>query len=632
MKTISKPYQNIFHISNIKLKTQIILGYLFLLFLILFLILTSLFSLNKLDKSSEKIIKENYISIEAGLEMNKSLMILNNLSLKVISCRPEERTLLINKIDFQESEFEKRIEIAQNNITESGEYEIVQNLKREYKEYSRTLEKFKDVENNRNNSFYDLQLQYKSVLQNIIDLIEINHRACLEKNGISRSDFKAAWINLILIGLTALLLAYLTILKIPQMVIKPLETITKKIIEISEGNFSQILEIKTNNELRQLSQAFNLMSKKLYEYQQSNMSIIIAQKSRIESIVNSLNDAIIVLDEKKNFVLINPKAIQILDINDKDLIGKSAEEISKDNNLMKELLKVIDCNDSFQIERPGETLIKFYENEKEEYYSREIIKVYDVVDEERNNFLGYIIELKNVTDFKEIDDAKSTFISTLSHEVKTPLSAMNMSLSLLLNNKVGNLNNDQEKIIISMKDEIQRLLSIISNLFDLSKFETGNFRIRFQKTDFNFLLNYSITPFYNQIKEKDIYLEIKNDCKIKEIRVDPEKISWVLMNLIGNAIKYTPDHGTLKIDLLVKNNIAQFCVEDSGPGIDPKYLDRIFEKYFQVPVKGQVNEEGLGLGLAICKEIIQSHKGKIWAESEVGKGTRIYFTIPISIV
>jgi signal transduction histidine kinase len=145
-------------------------------------------------------------------------------------------------------------------------------------------------------------------------------------------------------------------------------------------------------------------------------------------------------------------------------------------------------------------------------------------------------------------------------------------------------------------------------------------------------LNYSLAPFYNQIKEKNLDLELHNTSKITEIKVDPEKISWVIMNLIGNAIRYSPVNSKIKIGFSIENNNSQFCVEDSGPGIESKYLDRIFEKYFQVPGKEQVNEDGLGLGLAICKEIIQSHKGKIWAESEIGKGTRIYFSIPISMI
>jgi two-component system, NtrC family, sensor histidine kinase KinB len=509
MKEKFKIFKNSLPGVNLKLKSQIILGYLFMLLLIILLIFNSIVSLNNLDKSSERILKENSVSIESGLKMNLTLMEMTDILTKITHEDKKENKISIDRINDCKAEFEKNLKIAENIITETGENEIIQRLRMKYKEYAELISNILNKKEPESSLINEAFAQYRDLSLTISDLIAINHTASLQKDKLTRDDFRTAWIYIIIVGAGALLLAYTAIIKLPKAIIKPLDTITEQILEISNGKYGQTIEEKSKNELGILSGAFNQMSKKLYEYQQSNISIIVAQKSRIESIVNSLKDAIIVLDENKKFVLFNPKAIALLGISGESLMGKTAPEIAVYNNLMRDLLKMMDNQEEAVKEKPIPDYIKILEDGREEYYSKELIKVYNTVNIGEKSFLGYIIELKNITDFKEIDDAKSNFIATLSHEVRTPLSAMNMSLSLLLNNKIGAINEEQEKIIISIKDEIQRLLSIISNLFDLSKFEAGHILIRFQKTDLNYLINYSLAPFYNQIKEKNLDLVIK---------------------------------------------------------------------------------------------------------------------------
>ena len=611
---------------NIKLKNQIIFGYLILLILIIILITSMIYSLKSLDSSSDKILKENYISIESGQEMNMALLKMNELCCAMV--KEKNDTLLQTKFNTQKRIFQHNYEISNSNITELGEKEILARIRDVFDKYVESYEYFQS--NKFPADFYlsNIQMNYSNVCSEVISLVDLNHRASLAKSTKSRRDFNIAWVYLIIISFFTILIAYITIIKIPPAILKPLNQVTKEISSIADGNYGHSIDIKSKNELGQMIIAFNQMSKKLAEYQRSNMSIIVAQKSRIESIVNSLNDAIIVLDENKNFVLVNPKALELLGIKGDALVDKNAMEVSVYNNLMRELLWMLEPNEKNEENK----YIRISLNGHEEYYTKELIRVNDVVNIDNERLLGYVIELKNITAFKELDDTKSTFIATLSHEVRTPLSAMNMSLNLLLNKKIGELNPEQENIVISIKSEIQRLLEIIADLLDLSKFETGHIKLHFQKVDAKFILNYSLSPFYNEIKEKGINLVIDVNDGLPDFKADPEKISWVLMNLISNAIRYTPRNEKLTVDVkLIENNI-QFSVADSGPGIESKYLERIFEKYFQVPGKEYENQDGLGLGLAICKEIIHSHRGKIWATSEENNGSHFYFTLPIPLV
>jgi len=607
---------------NIKLKNQIILGYLILLVLIIFLIMSMIYSLRSLDHSSARILKENYISIKSGQSMNSALLMMNEITVLQLKVKDDSSTS--QKFDDQKKLFQQNYDIVHNNITELGERELVKRIHQEFIGYISAYDHFIGTDYPINLYLESLLPKYSRLQCEIATLVDLNHQASLIKDEKSKEDFNLAWIYLIIISGITIIVAYLTIAKIPPAILKPLNQVTEEISSIAEGNYGHTIDIKSKNELGALIDAFNVMSKKLEAYKKSSMSIIIAQKSRMESIVNSLNDAIIILDENKKFVLVNPKALQLLGIKGDQLVEKNAYEVSLYNNLLRELLRMLDPGD----ESESNKYLRISINGREEYYSREFIKVTDVESSDSEKLLGYVIELKNITAFKELDDTKSTFIATLSHEVKTPLSAMNMSLNLLLNKKMGILNNEQENIAITMKNEVQRLLAIVTDLLDLSKFETGHIKIHFQSVEAKFLLNYSLSPFYNEIKEKDISLVTQIAADLPVFKADPEKISWVLMNLISNAIRYTPKNEQLSIEVQSIDNDIQFCITDSGPGIEEKYLSRIFEKYFQVPGKEYENQDGLGLGLAICKEIVLSHRGKIWVTSQEGVGSKFYFTLP----
>ncbi len=608
---------------NIKLKNQILFGFMFLMILIVFLVAIMFYTLKSLDKSSEQILKENYISIEAGQVMERTMERINEIHLATLF--HSDSADMNSELPKLQKIFLDNFFISDNNITEIGEKEILAEIRLGFNAYHSVYDSVGTTNLTESNYLNILLPEILRVERRVNSLIELNHSASLAKNEESRKDFNLAWIYLLLISFFTIVIAITVIIKIPTAILKPLNLLTNEISKISDGNYGRVIKFSSKNELGTLIKSFNNMSVKLAEYKQSNMEIIIGQKSRIESIVNSLNDAIIVLDENTNIVLANPKALELLGIKFENLINKNASEVATYNGLLRELLGLID---SGTIEGK-DIYLRISVNGREEFYTKEIIQVKDILEAESEKYFGHVIVLKNVTEFKELDDKKSTFIATLSHEVKTPLSAMNMSLNLLLNNKVGKINAEQEEIVISIKNEIQRLLSIITDLLDLSKFETGHIKIHFQKVDAKFILNYSLSPFYNSIKEKAINLKINIQESLPEFRADPEKISWVLMNLIGNAIRYTSGNQSIIINVDIYEKYIRFCVSDSGPGIEEKYLKKIFEKYFQVPGKEYMDHEGLGLGLAICKEIVHSHRGKIWATSELGEGSSFYFTLPI---
>ena len=228
--------------------------------------------------------------------------------------------------------------------------------------------------------------------------------------------------------------------------------------------------------------------------------------------------------------------------------------------------------------------------------------------------------LKNITEFKELDSAKTTFISTISHELKTPISAIMMSLQLLEDDRVGDLNEEQKELAQSIQDNSERLLNITGELLNMTQVESGKLQLKPRITKPIELIEYAIKANRVQAEKFNIQIEVQYpENKIGKLFVDSEKIAWVLTNLLSNAIRYSPENGRIIIGVRqTEDNHIEMYVRDFGKGIDPRYHQSIFDHYFRVP---GTKVQGSGLGLSISKDFVEAHGGTLTVESEIGKGS-----------
>ena len=271
---------------------------------------------------------------------------------------------------------------------------------------------------------------------------------------------------------------------------------------------------------------------------------------------------------------------------------------------------------------PGEKNepLKIYADNKESYFQASYIPIENAAAEEgeaRN--LGDVILLKNITEFKELDSAKTTFISTISHELKTPISAIMMSLQLLEDKRVGSLNGEQEQLSKNIRDNSQRLLDITGELLNMTQVEAGKLQMMPKITKPIELIEYAIKA--NQVQADKFNIQIEVDYpqeKIPKLFVDSEKIAWVLTNLLSNAIRYSKENGRVVIGVRHKKEYIELYVQDFGKGIDPRYHQSIFDRYFRVP---GTKVQGSGLGLSISKDFVEAHGGTLTVQSEPGKGS-----------
>ena len=230
----------------------------------------------------------------------------------------------------------------------------------------------------------------------------------------------------------------------------------------------------------------------------------------------------------------------------------------------------------------------------------------------------------------KIDKMKSDFFSVMSHELRTPLTSFREGTSLLLEGVGGTLNEKQQKLMGIVSEESNRLIELVNSLLDLSKMEAGMMRFNFSRINLLPLLTIAAQLLEPLLVNKKIALRLDLPESLPAVQLDNGRILQVLKNLLGNAIKFTPEGGTITVAAGVQSGVIQVSVKDNGPGISGDQLQLIFEKFRQVPSPGTPMVKGTGLGLAIVEQIITAHGGKVWAESKPGRGSTFHFTLPLS--
>lgn len=402
---------------------------------------------------------------------------------------------------------------------------------------------------------------------------------------------------------------------LPRSISKPILELKQGILEIANHNYEKRLDMKNSEEFREVADSFNRMAERLTEYRASTLADILSAKKFLEAIVNSINEPIIGLNTEREILFINNEALNVLNLKRENVIRQSAEELSLKNDLLRRLIR--------ELVSPGDKKepLKIYADNKESYFKAAYIPINNSnADKDEPHKLGDVILLKNITEFKELDSAKTTFISTISHELKTPISAIMMSLQLLEDKRVGTLNEEQEQLSKSIKDSSQRLLEITGELLNMTQVEAGKLQMMPKITKPIELIEYAIKANQVQADKFNIQIEVEYpEEKIGKLFVDSEKIAWVLTNLLSNAIRYSRENGRVVIGTQQEGDQIELYVQDFGKGIDPRYHQSIFDRYFRVP---GTKVQGSGLGLSISKDFVEAHGGTLTVESELGKGSR----------
>lgn len=428
------------------------------------------------------------------------------------------------------------------------------------------------------------------------------------------------WIYVV--GGICIVLGILMLLRLPAILTNPIRELTGSILEIANHNYEKRLDLGSNQEFAEVADSFNRMAERLSEYRASTLADILSAKKFIEAIVNSITEPIIGLNTEKEILFINDEALNILNLKRENVINKSAADLSLRNDLLRRLIR--------ELVTPEEKKepLKIYADNKESYFQAKYIPIRIIeTGEKEPKGIGYVILLKNITEFKELDSAKTTFISTISHELKTPIAAIMMSLQLLEDQRVGMLNKEQQELSSSIKENSERLLGITGELLNITKVETGKLQLIPKITKPIELIEYAIKANRVQADKFGCQIEVEYPEKISKLFVDSEKIAWVITNLLSNAIRYSVENGRVIIGAQqLDAHQVEIYVQDFGKGIDPRYHESIFDRYFRVP---GTKVQGSGLGLSISRDFVEAHDGSLTVSSSLGEGSRFSVKLPV---
>ncbi|MDF2947376.1 MAG: histidine kinase [Bacillales bacterium] len=391
---------------------------------------------------------------------------------------------------------------------------------------------------------------------------------------------------------------------------RPISDMRKQANELAKGNFSRTVKIYGHDEIGQLSMTFNTLTKKLQEARATTDG----ERRKLSSVLKNMRDGVIATDRKGRIILVNEPALQMLDV-------------PRETIIEQDLLSVLGLTDEYSIEdiyNDPHSITVDYSTQYDTYF----IKIsFSIIQNDSGFNSGIISVLYDVTDQEVIDRERREFVANVSHELRTPLTTMRSYLEAL-SEGAWKEPSIAPNFIDVVQNETERMIRLVTDLLQLSKMDSRDYRLYKEWINFPEYFNRIIDRFEMTKPENINFVRNFNSSPLF-IFVDDDKITQVLDNIISNAVKYSPQGGTINFILRNKDNFIELEIRDQGVGIPREEMDQIFERFYRVDKARSRKLGGTGLGLAIAKEMVEAHGGNIWAKSEEGNGTSILFTLPI---
>ena len=558
-------------------KRKIRLGTLFLFFLVLLSGGVGIYHLVRLKNDANEILKDNYESLEYCHTMQRSL-----------------DSVAVNG-DKSLSRFDSILKQQEANITETGESEA-----------TAVIRKYFELLRSGHNSPAVIQGMQAGIQQ----ILALNMTAIELKNKKAGNTADKALTYITFLAAIIFIIGITFTFNFPSVVTGPISALTEGIQEISKKNYHHRIHLERKDEFGQMADAFNDMAERLEYFENSNLNKIIFEKTRAEAVINSLKEASIGIDKNDIILFANDQALQLLGLQAKDIVGRPVNDIAKQNDLFR-----------FLLEEKGNMPFKIVVDNRENYFTKEIMDI------TQDGSSSRVIVLRNITSFKELDVAKTNFIATISHELKSPLASSDFSIKLLEDERIGQLTSEQKDLVHQLKEDNQRMLRILSELLNMAQVEAGKIQLNIADVKPGTIADTAIAAVSNTAKEKNITIQRNYDENTGMVKADAEKTGWVLNNFLTNAIKHSPSEAVITVTIKRSGKDIEMSVTDQGPGIASEYSSKIFERFFKVPGS---KTGGTGLGLAISKEFIEAEGGQIWVKSEIGSGSIFGLNLPAS--
>ncbi|HEX4795013.1 MAG TPA: ATP-binding protein [Humisphaera sp.] len=587
--------------------------------MLVILVTVSLLGESVLDRYSgamERTFNEEFQSVAACEDMNSAVDHIDTaLQQHFWRNSPIDRA----ELDRWQTQFEQRLGGQRIAATMSGERDATERMAALWKDYRRFYPTLLDQSiplAQRSESYAKFGLPKAMEVESAMHgLIEMNLNGMLSAHSRARGTaghFRSAMHMLTICGAA---LALLFALLIGRFILQPVRVLTDSVRQIEQGNLNLTVPVRTRDELGTLAAAFNQMTTQLRAYRRIEHERLVRTERTTQLAIDSLPDAVIVLNPAGRIELANETAKNLFGIKP----GTDVAALS--SGWLVDLYRRISRTEHAHALSSYESTIQVEDAGETRAFLPRTVPIADG----QGTAIGATIILVDVTGLRRLDEMKNGLLSMVSHELKTPLTSMRMVLHLITEQKVGALAEKQKELLSAARDDAERLHQIVENLLDMARIESGKALMEQQPISPQQLIARAAKEQQAACDLQTVTLTVDAIPDLGLVQADSTRIGHVLSNLLNNALRHTPAGGHIRLGARAAGEWVEFYVSDDGDGIPRPYLHRIFEKFFRVP--GQVGGSGSGLGLAISKDIVEAHGGRIRVESAEGRGTEFAFTL-----
>jgi NtrC-family two-component system sensor histidine kinase KinB len=605
------------------IRMELLGSHLLLAMLMLVVMTGGVISMFHLGHSIDRILQNNYKSVIAAQNMKETLERQDSSATFYLAGQAQKAR---NQYRFNLPLFNDAFRVESHNITEKGEGALVENIRVQFKAYTRNIQSllFSDppmtASNARRYYFNTLEPEFVSIKQLAQDILDLNQRAIVRADRQAKRE--SQWSSWTGVGVTliAFLIAILFAIKMINLTLLPLRTLARQAEEVGQGHLNQRIELRRNDEIGVLAESFNNMATKLQQAKLADVERLHRAERMSDAAIDSLYDPVIVTDSTGHVVHLNHAAEGLFGPS-QHATGLSVQRVTMDERIANAIDDAIHNEQISALEGEAGFIPLQVMNTQRTYRLRAT-----PMRDETGTLLGAVAVLEDMTHLRELDRLKTEFIGVASHELRTPVTSLLLSVQLLQEGSLGKLTPEQEELINAQREDLDRLERMMRELLELSRLESGVTPPRFEIISPVEVTTSAIHSIQPQADIKNIKLEYEYDKNLPYLRADRTQLSRALVNLLANAIRHTPSGGSVRMIAVRKANHVTLRVEDTGCGIPKEFLDRIFDRFVQVP---GATKGGAGLGLTIVKTIVTAHNGEIVVTSEEGKGSAFEISLPI---
>jgi two-component system, NtrC family, sensor histidine kinase KinB len=599
------------------LRTKLLLGLAPLLAIMVGLGLWAIAMLDHLGGRIDVILRENYESVLAAEGMKEAIERMDSAAQFAIN---GQDGLARDQFRDYRPLFERNLDTERHNVTLSGERELADRLAALYADYLKLTEEFYRLPADpadRRWSFYSrrllpLFLRIKDTADQVLKINQANMKAedLKARQAAARSErvMVAALLGSAVVATAVALL-------LGRSILEPIRAVTRGARDVARGNLDQVVPVLTRDELGELASSFNAMARTIREYRQAGTARLVRAQKTAQATIDSFPDPVVVVDPAGAVERANPAARRILGVAPAD----GTIPWTPPPALKGPLAEVLAGRPDY-LPAGVEHALCVRDDGQERFLLPRVLGIRG-----DDGPLGAAVVFQDVTKFRLVDQLKSDMVSTVSHELKTPLTSIQMAVHLLLEEAVGPLSPKQVELLLAARQDADRLLAMINDLMDLTRIEQGRFTLDLHDADPAALVAEAIERFEPAARDAHVSLGADVAPGLPAVRVDRERVAHVFDNLVGNALAHTGKGGTVRLSAEPDGDGVRFAVADTGEGIPAEYLPRVFERFFRVPGS---RRRSAGLGLAIAREIVSSHGGRIEVSSRPGEGATFTFTLP----